>query len=147
VVRGSGSQYGPNTGTVLDQNTVYYTGSESQGIVCGAGCNSKILNAQNNIIWAEEKAAFADAPFYESNNIYWSTNGAPIVQFMGFNISPTSKIANPRFVSISNEDFHLLGSSPAINAGANLNWLKKDLDGTLLPQSSNYDIGAYEYKP
>jgi hypothetical protein len=63
-----------------------------------------------------------------------------------------SQQADPQFVNTGTYDFHLLGTSPAINTGdpnlatvftlpANLT----DLDGNTRPQEAAYDIGAYEY--
>ncbi len=144
ITEGGGNGYGPTYRTEVYNNTVYYTGAESQGIVCCAGCSRDILTARNNIIWAEKKAAFADAQFNESNNLYWSANGTPVVQFMNFNLSSTSKIAHPKFVNPGYQNFQLLINSPAINAGVNLGWAK-DLAGITLPQGEGNDMGAYEY--
>lgn len=144
VARGGGNHFGPTYRTKLYHNTVYFTGAQSQGIICGAGCGRDIMTAKNNIIWAEEKAAFADGQFNESNNIYWNTSGTPIVQFMNFSMSPTSMIANPLFVNRANQNFRLQPDSPAIDAGMNCSW-RKDLDDNPVPQGAGNDIGAYEY--
>lgn len=55
--------------------------------------------------------------------------------------------ADPKFVN-SAGDFHLLSTSPAIDAGENSSWMNsaKDLDGNDRLFNSNVDIGAYEYK-
>jgi hypothetical protein len=53
-----------------------------------------------------------------------------------------SLILDPKFVSGS--DFHLLPSSPAINAGVDVG-LTSDYAGTSVPQGSAPDMGAYEY--
>jgi len=56
---------------------------------------------------------------------------------------------NPQFVSGS--DFHLAASSPCIDAGVNLDEVKRDLDGTPRPLDSDAngtasaDIGCYEF--
>jgi hypothetical protein len=63
---------------------------------------------------------------------------------------------DPEFVNANNADFHLNGSSPAINAGItdavyqSLNALysvdlTKDFDGATRPYEDVWDIGAYEY--
>jgi len=41
-------------------------------------------------------------------------------------------------------DYHLLATSPAIDAGTAVD-LQTDIEGTRRPQGSGYDIGAYEY--
>jgi hypothetical protein len=144
VARGSGNPFGPTWRTIAYHNTVYYTGAGSQGLVCHAGCSTDILTARNNTIWAEEKAAYADARFVESHNLYWATSGDPLVQFIGFGMSSSSRIANPRFVSPGSEDFRLQSDSPAINAGYALG-LTPDLNGGVVPYGSMPDLGALEY--
>ncbi len=42
-------------------------------------------------------------------------------------------------------DYHLRGSSPAIDAGRPMAWLRSDVDGDARPKRSGYDIGADEY--
>jgi hypothetical protein len=55
-----------------------------------------------------------------------------------------SVLASPQFVDPLNGDFHLQGSSPAIDAGVNTG-SGSDCSGTARPQGIGYDIGAYEY--
>ncbi len=63
---------------------------------------------------------------------------------------------NPDFLDANNGDFHLKGSSPAINSGITNEAyqefvelygvdLKKDFEGNIRPVESIWDIGAYEY--
>ena len=52
--------------------------------------------------------------------------------------------SNPLFVNYGGEDYHLQSGSPCRNAGTNTGY-GQDYDGTLLPQESVYDIGAFEY--
>lgn len=145
VVRGSGNQFGPTYRTEVYHNTVYYTGEGSEAIVCGAGCSDEILTAENNIFWAEEKVVFADAPFIEGHNIYWSSSGEPLLQLSGFTIAESSMLANPRFVNAEAGDFRLLPDSPAIDMGSNFTW-SRDLANVEIPQGEGYDIGAYEFQ-
>ncbi len=51
---------------------------------------------------------------------------------------------DPLLVNASGGDFHLQSASPTINAGINVG-LTTDFDGTVVPQGSAPDIGAYEY--
>ena len=51
---------------------------------------------------------------------------------------------NPDFVDAGGEDFQLQSSSPAINAGVDVE-VVLDIEGNVRPQGSGYDIGAYEY--
>ncbi len=144
VARGSGIDYGPTWRTKAYNNTVYLTGSASEGFVCHAGCSSQILTLKNNVIWAESKVGYADAGFDESHNLYWSSDGSPTLQFTK---DSTSKIANPDFES-AGSNLRLKSGSPAIDAGTNESvseGFSSDLDGNSVPQGSAPDMGAYEF--
>jgi hypothetical protein len=54
--------------------------------------------------------------------------------------------SNPLVTSASTNDFTLLASSPAINAGIDVG-LTEDYAGTSIPQDGAFDIGAYEFVP
>jgi hypothetical protein len=58
---------------------------------------------------------------------------------------PNAVLGNPLFVNITTEDFHLQGTSPAIDVGVNLAEVPVDKDGVARPQGSAFDMGAYEY--
>jgi len=148
VLKGAGSPYGPVWRTKAYNNTIYLTDRASQGVVCSAGCSRDILSLKNNIVWAEAKTVYADAPFDESNNIYWNTAGAPFIQLKGSSMSPSSRKANPKFVNPQAGDFHLQPTSPAINSGSAIvvaAGYSTDIDGKAIPQGAGMDIGAFEY--
>jgi len=83
------------------------------------------------------------------NSIAWGNSAG------GFLIwSPTSScnidqsgsigiVADPQFVSTSNEDYRLQAGSPAIDACSS--GLTIDLEGVPRPLGDGYDMGAYEY--
>jgi hypothetical protein len=52
---------------------------------------------------------------------------------------------NPQFVDLVNGDYHLLSSSPLINAGIALVGFVTDRDGVTRPQGAAWDVGPYEY--
>ena len=54
-------------------------------------------------------------------------------------------LADPKYVSRSDNNLHLLSSSPAINAGTTSTAPTTDFDGVSRPQGTGIDIGAYEY--
>ena len=59
-----------------------------------------------------------------------------------------SFIATPAqlFVNPSGYDYHLLSTSPAIDAGTSTDAPSTDLGGNPRPSGKGYDIGAYEYQ-
>jgi len=68
-----------------------------------------------------------------------------VEEFNGlFSFSENNISANPGFVDPGNADFHLLSTSPAIDAGLLINYITEDFDGTPRPQGTAFDIGAYE---
>ncbi len=86
-----------------------------------------------------------------NHNLYYQTNGAPIALFNGTNYYSLSAYQNasgmennsletdPQFADLSNYDFHLAPSSPAIDAGDASN----PGGGPVL--GSAPDMGVYEY--
>jgi parallel beta-helix repeat protein len=142
VTRGSESRYGPVANTRLINNSVYLTGSESQGFVCHAGCNSGILHMRNNVIHAGWKAGYADGGFDEDYGIY---SGGRVQFTMG----PNSIVADPMFVNASAGDLQLNSGSPAVDSGATTGY-STDFDGGTVPHDGNgdgvavVDRGAFE---
>ena len=122
-----------NTSKVYN-NTVHLTGSQSQGFVCFAGCNSQVLTMRNNIIDATWKAGYADAPFDEDNDLFHG--GAA-----QFTMGPHSKVADPLFVSPLTNNFQLQSGSPALNMGVNLGYTT-DLANN--PVTSPPAVGCYQ---
>jgi hypothetical protein len=53
---------------------------------------------------------------------------------------------NPRLRDPDHDDYHLLGDSPAIDAGCPPYALPTDLDREARPSGQGYDIGADEYR-
>jgi len=143
--RGANDPFGPVSSTKAYNNTVYLTGANSQGAVCYSVCSSSILSLKNNILWVNWKAAYADGPFDESNNIYWSTNGKPFIQdTTKWTIAASSVKIDPQFVSTGG-DFHLKSTSPAVNSGMSLGYTT-DFDVNPVPKGGFPDVGAFEYQ-
>jgi len=143
VTRGADNPLGPVLGTRAYNNTVYFTGSSSQGFVCYAGCSPEILSMRNNIVQAVWKIGYADAPFDEDNDVFWK--GAE-----QFRRGKRTLFANPRFVAAP-RNLRLRASSPAVDRGTELGYrvdfdrrsarIDGDGDGNAVP-----DAGAYEYR-
>jgi hypothetical protein len=156
----SGPPYGPVNRTQIYNNTIVFTGANSQGIVSG-GDGATI---RNNIFVAEWKSAYYDGTFVEDHNLYWDlrqttdTTPDPFVQFASgaspSALSATSILVDPRFVSsvVPGGDYHLASTSPAIDVGGTvttsdpvlLRILAEDLDHAAAPQGAAYDLGGYE---
>lgn len=146
VTRGYGHSYGPVVGTKVINNVVYLTGAGSKGVTCQK-CDTGILTVRNNILWANDEPFSSDNSFVETNNVYWSNDGSPSLQWRGLTKSSSSYIANPQFVNAGANNFSLQSSSPAINRGtidfvaAGYVW---DLAGKQVPIAGAVDIGAFE---
>ena len=114
VTRGPNNTYGPVYGTKVYNSSVYLSGSESYAIQCTGGCSPSVLSFKNNIVWADDIVGYADANFDEGHNVYWTSNGAPKVYF---NISSSSRKADPLYANRAADDLRIGAGSPAIDLG------------------------------
>jgi hypothetical protein len=99
------------------------------------------LVAQNNI-------------FAHSNAISvfeWDDWGNLIGATLGYNLFQTGTgfgsniiTGDPLFQDRGNNDYSLLASSPAVDAGSTAYAPSEDIDGSARPSGNGYDIGAYE---
>lgn len=118
---------------------------------------------RNNIVSESDAyAIWVDSPTLNlsglvmSNNLYYhstktkthyfSNNGSyTLAEYRSATGQESGSIfSNPLFVNIANGDFHLSGTSPAVDAGATLSEVTIDLDGYARPLGARHDIGAYE---
>lgn len=146
IVRGRGA-FSPTPRTRAFNNTVYIAGSRGSGVVC-TGCDEGILTLQNNILWVEGTAIYADAAFRESNNLIWSSKGAAHLELRGFDLNRSSLVANPGFKNRSGHNFNLTSQSPAITAGVRQplhDALEVDLAGQPIAGRGDIDIGAFAF--
>ncbi len=95
--------------------------------------------------------------FYNAGSNYWASDGGAVegsynlLYDSGGTIDPADfpddlVNLNPMFFDPAGDDYHILGSSPAIDAGMNAG-VTSDLEGNLRPQGIGFDIGAYEFTP
>ena len=121
------------------------------------------LTFKNNIIYEVGSTrlinilplAVSDGGHVFSNNILYSTS--PTGKF-GWNgtwydslsawetaSGQTGNLSSdPLFLNLSTRDFHLISSSPGVDAGVDVG-VTVDYAGDPRPRKSAYDIGAYEY--
>jgi hypothetical protein len=74
----------------------------------------------------------------------WYKNGSDTGGAGAIDIGAVNIWGDPTFVDPAGWDYHLLGGSPAIDAGVDAG-MTSDIDGDRRPQGTGYDIGADEY--
>ncbi|MEN9327701.1 MAG: hypothetical protein RI947_509 [Candidatus Parcubacteria bacterium] len=136
VLHGPDNAFGPVLRSKIYNNSVYLPGVNSTGI----GGGDAATTVKNNILIATSHITNTGV-YTQTNNIFWSPNGTPLVNKLG----TSDKKADPQYVNPGSGDLHIKSTSPAINAGVNsgLN-ITSDLEGNKVPNGA-YDIGAYEY--
>jgi hypothetical protein len=143
VTPGTQNRRGPVAATRAFNNTVYLTGSESEGFVCYDGCTDSVLELRNNIIAAGRKAGYAAGPVDEDFDLI--VHGAT-----QFALGPHALVAPAGFVSPTVGNFRLRRGSPAIDHGVSLG-RRIDFAGDRVPVDGDGDgvarpdIGAFEY--
>ncbi|MGH8881135.1 MAG: NosD domain-containing protein, partial [Stackebrandtia sp.] len=144
VTRGAQDGFGPVLRTIVDNNTIYLSGSGSQGFVCYAGCGTDIFTLRNNIVQAGLKVGYADGKFLDRHNVFFGG-------VREFQPDSSDIITDPRFRDPVTGDLRLLASSPAIDAGTALGY-RADFAGDPVPADGNGDhvvapdAGAYEHR-
>ena len=144
-------QTGTNAGAQVENTLIY---SNTVGIALGAGIRTAggtfsvtHVTIADNVGGAGYSQSGTASEVH--NSIAWGNTAGG---FLGTFTSATCNIdqgnnaginVDPRFVDAVNQDFHLLGDSPAIDAC--LTGLTPDLDNVYRPAIHAYDMGAFEY--
>jgi len=128
-------------GTIIRNNIVY--GNEVNGIELGSTCtNCKVYNntTYNNPGWNIHSSDGGSGREVRNNIAY------PKGIYSGTGTASSNNLnTNPNFVNAAGNDFRLLSSSPAIDAGMTLSSVTLDFARRPRPQGSGYDIGAHEF--
>lgn len=90
----------------------------------------------NNIVIATNQATYT----------YVRLNNPAKIKWTAANNIQTKTIGDVKFVNPSSKDYHLMATSPALDAGQDVSAynISFDLDDKLRPVNSKFDIGAYE---
>ena len=128
-------------GTIIRNNIVH--GNEVNGIEVGGTCiNCKAYNntTYNNPGW-NIYSLDGGSGIEVRNNIAY-----PKGIYSGTGTASSNNLnTNPNFVNAASNDFRLLSSSSAVDAGMTLSAVTVDFSRNPRPQGPSYDIGAYEF--
>jgi len=129
----------------VENNTIVEEAVGGQGWVIFSFEGNPAANTflvRNNILLVENFQAVSNkTTFSHEHNLYSLDSGT----VLGFNLGSGEQMADPGFVNLPNQDFHLLSSSPAIDAGVDLGY-SIDFDNRSVPVNSQPDLGAFEYR-
>lgn len=123
------------TGFVLVNNTLIDC-MKSGLMVFGQNTNSSLF--ANNIIAVPGHAGYAHVKYNNASlQSYWTDT----------NNLKTNDISTVLFANSSDNNYHLLSASPAVDGGLNVaaNGVTHDLDENIRPSGNAFDIGAYEF--
>jgi hypothetical protein len=128
-------------GTIVRNNIVY--GNEVEGIGIGQTCtnckvynNTTYNNPGNNI-----KSGDGGSGIEIRNNIAYPKG----ISLGSGSVSTNNLTTNPNFANAAANDFRLLSSSPAIDAGMTISTVAVDFFRNSRPQGATHDIGAHEF--
>lgn len=142
-----GINLGEGTGNLIYNNVVYSCGGP--GIILGWGGGSVGTKIYNNTVYGNSGIGIyvrpGDVNALIYNNISYSNAGGDMTLSGPGYQQDRNIIADPGFVNIAAENFRVIATSPAVNAGLTLAEVTTDIDGGARPTGGSYDIGAYEY--
>jgi parallel beta-helix repeat protein len=140
-------------GVILDwgaDNLVYNNlifGNNGGVLVYGNTTNTQVYN--NTIVGNRNDGValqyYSSAPIIRNNIV--DGNGSAITDYGGTGtpVIDHNLTSNPLFVNRTSNDFRLMSTSPARDAGAVVPTVENDFDGVARPQNGAYDVGAFEY--
>jgi hypothetical protein len=99
---------------------------------------------RNNIIYLSNYWLVSYDEIIHENNLYYLPYGTQLGYPKGPGPNEIVNI-NPQFIDLNGLDFHLMPTSPAINAGTNLGYTQ-DFELNPVPAGNFPDLGALEYQ-
>jgi hypothetical protein len=147
---GWGIQLSPGNQNIrIINNTFAFPNPNREGHIVIWGDKSGIL-IQNNLFYQSIGGAIRNTTCTDKSDITILNNLTDNDNLISGDLCDFTIIDNisgidPGLVDPPSADFHLNSDSPAIDNAAAEDAPEYDFDGTLRPQGSRYDIGAYEY--
>lgn len=149
--------YGYATNVVVANNTVFRNGYGGIVVAGGPTVIDDNTLVSNNIVYQNGLSKGADGNGIEefgayvgSHNRYLNnsvSNNGPVDWNLRNKAASATLQSDPQFVNFRPDgtgDYHLLPSSPAIDAGTSEGAPGFDFDGNPRPSGRGYDIGAFE---
>ena len=132
----------PSGLAIFDNGTYYVTDIDFRNNIVGSGMTRTCTTsfALKNHFSAFDNNAVVNPVINERDK----SNYLTLAQLQAEGAASHCFTTSPGFVDAAGHDFHLLSSSPCINAGANVG-LTQDYEGNTIPQGAAPDIGAFEY--
>ncbi|MDO6597745.1 choice-of-anchor Q domain-containing protein [Oceanihabitans sp. 2_MG-2023] len=107
-----------------------------------------VVNVYNSIFWNNVGANNSNVNALQTNAVGESKNNISNNGFIGNSNTANNLTADPFFINPSNNNYSILGSSPAVNNGDNIYVTNTtDLSGAQRIINTTVDIGAYEITP
>ncbi|HKD78137.1 MAG TPA: choice-of-anchor Q domain-containing protein [Candidatus Angelobacter sp.] len=133
-------------------NSANAQGSRGAFGVAGGASSTLILNLQNNVAYQNAGEIYIDGVTSQitgDHNMWFGIGTGPAQTTGNLNV-------DPQFANRGLGDFHLISTSPAVDAGLTIlpnnpfapnpgPTIGNDKDGVLRPQGTAFDIGAYEF--
>jgi hypothetical protein len=149
--------------TVQITNSVFKKMGESasHGVFVGSGFDVSFSTIIDSLV--ECSAQGAAGLTLDSSIVYWAASGPPVDTIVNQSnctsvkhsvifpnaqpVGATNASMPPQLKNVAGDDYHLLGTSPAIDRGDPASTNAIDFDGVARPQGAQRDSGAFELKP
>jgi hypothetical protein len=121
----------------VENNTIVENKTSGTIIIVWSIPSSPVATFRNNIIYSKKTVSNTNQITHDHNLFYLPTNAN-----LGFTLNSTEQLADPLFVNLQQNNFHITSASPARGKGINIG-LTTDIDGNSV--SSTPDLGAYQF--